>query len=315
MKLLLRYLLRNSKAISRREIPWGSLLQLGFFILFTAYCKSVKRVKKLDDAIGSQGQDPNGNSKGPISSPFDTPEEEKEPDVLNCDAPVQAVPIEKLKELPEELKVKLKFYGDAASTMLVVVFPNLQYESGGIVDISLLGEEGKPIAQRGIIESVDVLPDTSMRPIVFQNLVMNHKHLTVLIKRICFSCELGETEVFKYVMNDDIRYESMFMGKPAYGLLPHKVSHQFEGFLPVVSVIPNTKDSRFSYADDRVYATSDSKFLVQGLRGFVVTDLAGNVLSFPEEDSSSLDILKYRIVVTYRLVDDSYYVREFYQFF
>lgn len=308
------FLKSSDNYFARRHLlaSLGSCLQLS--IMFLAACKLQKRndVKQLTEPIDNpdesqneeQQEDKNEDGGTSLDSPLGT----QEPDPSQaCDAKTNVIDWSKLENAYENLEPIYKFYGNTSSSMMVLSLP--KYQHGNLIDIYLVRYSGKLIAQKGISELADINDNTTLKPVIFDNIQMKDDRRLVIIYKVVDN-QFG-IRFTKHEMTYDVTFSDNFRGKPAFGLSPNSVPGHFatSQATPSFGPDPNMLQGFYDLGKYTV-ASEDSYFLGSpGLQGFIITDLMGNVLS--EDGEKFNNLIQYPEFICYKLVDNKFYMRTF----
>ena len=221
-----------------------------------------------------------------------------------------------LQDVTENYEVSHKLYGSALSGMLVIWLPKFQYEGGSLSSVIVVRSNGEAICQKGILESSDVREDTTLRPLIFDNLrIGGDKALSIVFKIGCEGCE-EQVSYKKYDIINGLNYETKRNKKIVYSISPFSVpkgwaEHQA---MPTISTKVASNDSPGG-SDEQgyMYRFSSSLLRVDNLKAFEVTDLTGRVLS-PVGQDLSVDMFEHPVVICYKLVNNMFYVRTIVRF-
>lgn len=222
------------------------------------------------------------------------------------------VDLSTIDKATENLEAQMMIYGDSASALLVVSLPKFQYSSGNLISVTImLLPSGKVIAQKGIFEESDINPDTTIRPLIFDNLSFRtDTQIAVVYKVACDSCT--DSSTYQKFGPVALTYTNTFLSKPVMSLKPDTLPTQYLsnqvslGF----SVKSITKDSLITDRGISSFSPSNATLNSTGFSAVYVTDLLGNILFVPAPSKTFTDFYKYPEFICYQLVGDSY-VRTF----
>ena len=290
----------------------GSCLQLG--IVFLSACKLQKRNdfdKEIIEPVGDQdGQETNDKNSeiddegSSLDGPLGTQTTDSN---QSCNADTNVIDWSKLENAYENLEPRYKFYGDSSSSMMVLSLP--KYQHGNLIDVYLVRNSGKLIAQKGITEIADINENTTLKPIVFDNIQMKDDKRLVIIYKVADN-QFG-IRFTKHEMQYDVTFSDNFRGKPAYGLTPSSVPGYFAANQATPSFGPDPKVAQGFY-DLGTYTVGSEDSYFSGssaLKGYIITDLMGNILS--ENGEKFNNLIQFPEFICYKLVDDKFYLRTF----
>ena len=227
-----------------------------------------------------------------------------------CDqSKVNFIEWQKLPDAAGNLDVVYKFYGDTASTMMVIGLP--YYQHGALLEIFVVRPSGKMLAGKGIVDPTDIRPDTSLRPVIFDNLqIKSDRQLVIIFKTACSDCE-GGNHYSKHAMKYNITFSDTFMGKKVQSLTPTTVPGIFGKYQAYPNISPQ-EDNTTGYLTTGTYSIASEDALFAGtneLKNYIITDLVGEPLSGAGETFTN--IMEYPEFICYRLVDNQFYLRTF----
>lgn len=305
--------MKNSEDfLGRRRLlgSLGSCIQLSF--VFLAACKLQKRddfeKKVIEPVNDTEGEESSGeSSESEEGSALDNPlgTEPAAEDHI-CNAETNTIDWKGFENAYENLEPRYKFYGDSSSSMMVLSLP--KYQHGNLIDVFLARYSGKIIAQKGIVESADINDNTTLKPIVFDNIQMKDDKRLVIIYKI--SDQFG-VKVTKHEMQYDVTFSDSFRGKPAFGLSPSSVPGHFaqNQATPSFGPDPNIVQG-FHDLGTYTLGSEDSYFAGSpALKGYIITDLMGNTLS--ENGEKFNNLVQYPEFICYKLVENKFYLRTF----
>ena len=230
----------------------------------------------------------------------------------DCQAP--QIDLSVIAAATPNLNAQCFFYGNSTSALLVVSCP--QYQYGILQSITiLLQPSGRVVAQKGIFQASDIRPDTTLRPVTFENvLIKNDTQVVLLYAQTCSTCASGVSYSKFGPLN--ITYTTQFLGLPAYGLtpsampiLPGGTSVQYSTYEAEPLFSPTLSSSSVVLQSGyNTVVPGIIQFQANGFTDLYVTDLAGNVLSTPGQPFTQ--IIEYPEFICYRLVGN-YYIRTF----
>ncbi|MFK7826839.1 MAG: hypothetical protein AB8G05_22035 [Oligoflexales bacterium] len=289
----------------------GSCLQLG--IIFLSACKLQKRddfKKEIIEPVGEpNGQGPSDeNPDDEKGSSLDAPLGTQDPESnQSCNADTNVIEWSKLENAYENLEPSYKFYGDSSSSMLVLSLP--KYQHGNLIDVYLVRYSGKLIAQKGITEIADINENTTLKPIVFDNIQMKDDKRLVIIYKVADN-QFG-IKFTKHEMRYDVTFSDNFRGKPAYGMTPSSVPGYFAANQATPSFGPDPNVVQGFYDLGNYTVGSEDAFFAgsPALKGYIITDLMGNTLS--ENGEKFNNLIQFPEFICYKLVDNKFYLRTF----
>lgn len=221
-------------------------------------------------------------------------------------------------------RAKVVIYGRENHAMIVVDLPTrLQNNTDQLKSISIHRETGHFIAQY-MLTSADIRTMSLYWPFVFKN--MRIKFGEALYLRYTFTESL---EFKQKVEGVDVAPLTTYEGKlvkpsmevDILGSATGRSAPEFAALVPVVNFaendstgIPPTQNPVYNFSSARQLRTAQTsaRFLpAQGLAGYVITDLSGNLLA--ADGGTFIDIMNYPNFICYKPVPNltsvSYWVR------
>ncbi|MCB9229587.1 MAG: hypothetical protein H6618_08245 [Deltaproteobacteria bacterium] len=309
--------LTQQSSASTMISKYHSLFLLPFTLIWAA-CKTRDR-KSLQQpdtntaAIrnNTAKKEENGTAPTPYSSSGETATKSNEEEKKSVCSPqsINKIDWQGLPDAGENLEAVYKFYGDHNSAMVVVSLP--KYQHGNLSEMYLLRPSGKLLAGKGIVDQTDIRPDTSIRPVVFDNLrIKSDRQLILVFKTACPNCE-GSYFYSKHTMKYAIAFSDTFLGKKVQSPTPLSVPGVFGEYQAFANIGPNPEfTDRFFKSGSYSIASEDAVFsAATELKDCIITDLSGTPVSGAGDTFT--DILEYPEFICYRLVDDQFYLRTF----
>jgi len=292
---------------------------LGFVALALA-CKTRKREDVKQNSLNSQ-EDDTGYDSGENTK---TPETDADTDAAGSDAfgnenseskktcdqsKVNYIKWQDLPDVQDNLEPVYKFYGDTASSMMVISLPF--YQHGNLLEVFIVRPSGKLLAGKGITDPADIRPNTTLRPVIFDNLQIKSDRLLIIIfKTACGSCSDGFL-YSKHAMKFSITFADTFMGKKVLGLTPRSVPGLYAEYQAFANIGPD-EEATAGFFDQGTYTMASEEAVFVGssfLKDYAITDIVGNIISQKGEKFNN--IIEYPEFVCYKLVNNQFYIRTF----
>ncbi len=295
-----------NKTTSRRDyLKIGSSL-LGSSLLLLSACKT----RKSDSSGPSLLTSPKAPAAPLSSAPGQTSHSTTSTNTGTGNCQETKIDLATIAAATENLEAQMMIYGDSASAMLVVSLPKFQYSSGNLISVTImLLPSGKVIAQKGIFEDADVNADTTLRPLLFENLSFrSDTQIAVIYKIACDSCT--DSSTYQKFGPTALIYNNTFLSKPAYGLKPDSISAAYiaNQVSLAFSVSSIAKDSLITDRGTSSFSPSNATLISSGFSSLYVTDLMGNILFVPQTGTTKTfsNIVNYPEFICYQLVNNSY---------
>lgn len=291
----------STRDLDRREVINAIPSAAGLAALALSGCRSKADKTKPPPIITTRRPLNDSAPQTLRSSPFASKDSSKE------ECKDVEIDLANFDPVSENLETKLVFYGDSRSTLMVLSLPKYQHGSLANVIIMLLPSK-RLAATRGIFEQSDILPDTRLRPLAFDNLrLKSDRRVAILYKLHCSECS-GGYRYLKYEMPGELQYQTRFLGKDVYGATSSSLPPAFASNQAVVDFKLPERDSlqkRRGY----LVPSLDTVLSASGLEGTYITDLAGNILATPNTTFS--DFLSYPEFICYKDYKNQYFIRTF----
>ena len=298
-------------------LGYPTLLPIFFLILYSCKTRSRRKITS-----GEEADQASNRSREPERPPI-TPESgrgsEQQASETRDSCTRQSLNTLDWRSLPEageNLEARYKFYGNTTSTMMVLDLP--KYQHGGLAEIFLVRVSGKLLAGKGIVDGADIRADTSLRPVVFDNIQLKgDRQLIIVFKTVCQDCEGGYLYT-RYMMKYAISFSDTFRGKKVLSPDPTSVPGIYQNHQAFANIGPDPEnmDGFFNYGSYSIASDgADFKGSLE-LKGYIVTNMMGDIITKSDgitalRGEQFNDILENHQFICYKLVENQYYVRTF----
>ena len=240
-------------------------------------------------------------------------EKEKKIDAEDCDARI-AVDLSAYSEAGEALEVVYRFYGSSDSAVMAIGLPKYQHGLlNGIIVVGL--PTGRVLARKGIIPSVDILEDETLRPILLDNLsIKGDKKIAILFELSCATCETGyEYRKFEMKESEVIQFDEKFQNRSVYSVSSSRISPQWIASQVSPLIIPRNELEReeklYYRSSGHKYSLRKTEFRMVGVESCYITDVLGNILAKPGQEFNR--VTEFPDLICYRPIENVGFVRSF----